>query len=183
MADHPTIFQGVIVRCGGSDLYYPGLVSQALQAIASKPMGRSLLRSITDRVDRAVGGFTVAINKPKSHAQSDGDQGKLVTTWTNKAVRFNEDDACNGNGTRTAVYWNPNILAAPDGARPPFIALAHELIHAMQNLRGTAYKDTRKEEFSTVGLYDYKNKRKRNENAIRAEHGIALRTSYYGLDP
>ena len=179
--DIPTPYQGIIVRCGQQDIYYAGSVNIALQTIASKRVGRSLLRSIVERNDRAQDGFTVVILKPKSHAMADDKTGKLITTWTNKAVRFSEDNACNGTGTRTSVSWNPNILTSPDGSRPPFIALAHELIHAMQNLRGTAFKDTKKEEYATVGLGDYANLRKRNENAIRAEHGVAPRTQYAGL--
>lgn len=183
VADHQTLYAGIIVRCQSDSIYYPGVVNQALEQIASKPLGRSLLKSITKRSDKAVGGFTVVINKPASHAMAElnGTMGPMTLTWTNKAVRFNEIDACNQTGTRSAVYWNPNILESPDGRRPPFIALAHELIHAMQNLRGTAYSDTRKEEFATVGLHEMANRRKRNENGIRGEHGIALRTTYFGL--
>lgn len=179
--DIQTPYQGIIVRCGAQDIYYAGSVNIALQTIASKKFGRSLLRSIVERFDKVQDGFTVVIQKPKSHAMTDDKTGNLITTWTNKAVRYSEDNACNGTGTRTAVTWNPNILSSPDGGRPPFIALAHELIHAMQNLRGTAYKDTKTEEYATVGLGDYANTRRRNENAIRAEHGIAARTQYAGL--
>lgn len=182
MPDIATPYPGIIIRCGADDLYYPGLVSAGLQTIAGKPVGYSLLRSIAKRAEKAQDGFTVVIKKPASHLEPDPtNPAMFVNTWTNKAVRFNEDNACNGTGTRTAVSWNPNILTSPDGSRPPFIALAHELIHALNNLRGTAYKDTRKEEYCTVGLGEYAHRRKRNENAIRAEHGVAARTQYQGL--
>ncbi|HET8727163.1 MAG TPA: M91 family zinc metallopeptidase [Alphaproteobacteria bacterium] len=181
MPDTQTAYPGIIIRHSNEDLYYPGLVNAALTTIASRPVGASLLRSIVKRADRAKFGYTVCINKPRSHAHTDETTGNLVLHWTNKAVRSHENDACNGNGCVTAVYWNPNILSSPDGSRPPFIALAHELIHAMQNLRGTAYKDVRKEEYATVGLAPYAARRKRNENAIRTEHGIAPRMQYSGL--
>lgn len=181
MPDTQTNYAGIIIRHSNEDLYYPGLVNTALTMIASKPLGASLLRSIVKRADRAKFGYTVCINKPKSHMHPDETTGNLVLHWTNKAVRGSEADACNGTGSITAVHWNPNILTSPDGSRPPFIALAHELVHAMQNLRGTAYRDTPTEEYATVGLAPYATKRKRNENAIRAEHGVAPRTQYSGL--
>jgi hypothetical protein len=183
MVDTATTVPGMIIRTGDNEPYYAGMVAAALVEIASKPVGASLLRSIGKRADRAKFGYTVCIQKPSRGRQSHVDEitHQTINDWGNKAVRVNEIDACNGTGTQTVVWWNPNILTSPDGARPPFVALAHELIHALNNLRGTAYADTRKEEYCTVGLDPYATRRKRNENAIRAEHGIAARTQYAGL--
>ncbi len=68
---------------------------------------------------------------------------------------------------------------------PTWIALAHELIHALHHLSGTTYSDkvvaaggeVSREEMATTGLGVYANARI-SENAIRAEAGLALRTHY-----
>lgn len=172
MTDYRTPYNGITVRCSEEQLYYPGLVNRALETIASKRLGYSLLRSIVKRSDKQWFGYTVLILKPENI---------LASNWTNKAVRVHEGNACNRTGTGTVIHWNPNIISTPDGDRPPFIGLAHELIHAMQNLRGTALRNSREEEYATVGLEPYQLKRKRNENAIRHEHGIAARAQYSGL--
>ena len=36
----------------------------------------------------------------------------------------------------SAIKWNPQQTVTPDGKRPPFIGLAHEMIHARHNLKG-----------------------------------------------
>jgi len=74
--------------------------------------------------------------------------------------------------------------------RPPFIGLAHELIHARRNLLGIGYlNDNKTEELHTVGLsllgspvgvtqHDRRRLGAITENDIRAEHGIEPRMRY-----
>lgn len=183
MAETATPYDGMVIRCDDSDLYYAMHVNEALGKIASRPLGASLLKSIHKRAHKANFGYTVCIKKPNGAHGMTGDDGKIVNSWGNIAIRVSEAKAIDGTGTQTVVKWNPNLIQGDGSARPPFIALAHELIHAMNNLRGTAFSDTRTEEMKTVGLGEHANDRKRNENAIRGEHHLALRTQYTGLYP
>lgn len=92
-------------------------------------------------------------------------------------------------GTSAAVTWNPADPGPPGFPRPSFVGLAHELIHALHYVSGTCYRSATgaladlgnsglmEEEMRTVGLFAYANEVP-SENAIRAEHGIGLRTSY-----
>lgn len=72
---------------------------------------------------------------------------------------------------------------------PAWIALAHELIHALHHLSGTAYGDSvqaaggevKREEMWTTGLGPYANTRL-SENKIRAAAGLPPRTFYTFVD-
>jgi hypothetical protein len=74
---------------------------------------------------------------------------------------------------------NHRIMRLPN---PPFVALAHELIHAFHCLSGNRYPDSvdgvRREELYTTGVGPYQDTRI-SENAIRKEHGLPERTCYY----
>jgi len=94
-----------------------------------------------------------------------------------------------GKGTSAAVSFNPLINYDPATftlmlvENPAFVALAHELVHALHTLSGDVIKheDPAKEnlieEARTVGAGKYAGTRF-SENAIRAEHGYAVRTFY-----
>jgi Effector protein len=54
---------------------------------------------------------------------------------TTRTVR--EDNAKNGTGAASGVAWNSNVWDIPgERRRPPYIGLAHELIHAWHNAYG-----------------------------------------------
>jgi hypothetical protein len=182
--DTQTNFAGVIVRLRNPNEsgMFPGIVAEALGKINSKPVGKKLLAGIAGLSSRAKFGYTVCIMRPSGLGIEDKNDGK-GPQWNSGSVakRGNETDACNGTGTVTQVIWNANIVETPDGSRPAFIALAHELVHAYYNLKGEAYSDTSTEEYATVGLAPLKDLREVNENLIRAEHGVALRAQYGGL--
>lgn len=94
-----------------------------------------------------------------------------------------------GKPTSAMVSFNPFVnydtrLKARIGVpTPPFIALAHELVHALHLLSGDRVPDISPsrqemiEEARTVGAGKYAATRI-SENAIRAEHGIARRMFY-----
>ena len=64
-----------------------------------------------------------------------------------------EDNAKNGTGSASGVAWNSNIWDIPgEGRRPPYIGLAHELIHAWHNAYGIMKHVYADEEDFTVGL-------------------------------
>jgi hypothetical protein len=97
-----------------------------------------------------------------------------------------------GNFLESTVYYIPNAEAAYTNLlgiqTPPYIALAHELIHALHSLSGdlrlqygggfAANSGLLHEEARTVGLGIYANTRI-SENAFRRRDGLPLRT-YYG---
>ena len=175
--DINTPYRGIIIRMRSENesAMFPAIVNDALQKIASKPVGNKLLNGIVNYQGRSRFGYTVCIRRPANMTMANG-------TWcgTNKAVRANEIDAKDSNtGSVTVIDFNANIMNTPDGNRPAFIGLAHELIHAYYNLKGKAFPGA-EEELATVGISKVKN-RSITENAIRAEHGIELRKAYSGL--
>ncbi len=185
--DTTTNYPGIIIRLRNANEsgMFPGLVKEALSTIASKPVGQALLNDIVALQGRAKFGFTVCIMRPALLAIEDkhDDRGPQWNCGS-VAKRASEADASNKKtGSPTAVTWNSNIVATPDGSRPAFIALAHELVHALYNLKGEAYADASMEEYCTVGLPPVSTVRAITENRIRAEHNVPLRTAYGGLQP
>jgi hypothetical protein len=158
------------------------LVKDALQAIYSKPIGKSLIDSlVSDGVVNPTINAKVVIMRAASMEYGTVKGNKQDWKGGSKAVRLSEAKAVNGTGTGTVVYWNPNTINTPDGARPGFIALAHELCHALHNLNGTAIYLLRDEEEWTVGL-NAKLQVGPNENQIRKEHGVPHRATYSSED-
>ena len=158
---------------------FPSLVSESLNRIASQPLGRSLLDQIVAQAAKKEFGYTVCIMRPAGLSINVRDGNAPQWSGSSRAVRGNETRAKNGAGTISAVTWNANGLAVPgQGPRPPFIGLAHELIHALYNLLGQALPDDDQEELATVGLPPVAARRPITENGIRAEHGLPLRTAY-----
>ncbi|MCC7267369.1 MAG: hypothetical protein IT546_08515 [Caulobacteraceae bacterium] len=167
------------------------LVVEALRTIYSKPNGKRLLDEFANHSKHAksyLGNQVVLIQRAYSwidghkttgiFSDSSKDASKGLN-WAagSKCIRVDEAAASAG-GTASKILWNPNVIATPDGARPAFVGLAHELIHAFRNARGEANSDTQTEEFLTVGIT---NTYAINENMIRSEHGVPDRTSYIGV--
>jgi hypothetical protein len=175
--DHQTQYQGIIIRLrdASESVHFPAIVDEALRMIASKPVGKQLLENIAGLSGRAKFGYTVCISRPSDMRIINGN-------WcmANRAVRGDEAKAMKADeGSVTAIYFNANIISTPDGDRPTFIGLAHELIHAYYNLKGEALRGPN-EELATVGIGTGP-QRTINENAIRAEHGLPLRSKYTGV--
>lgn len=94
-----------------------------------------------------------------------------------------------GAGTGAVVTFNHKDMGVESPPRPVFVALAHELVHAYHYVSGMCYRaasgglrdggDTglMEEEMRTVGCLKYKGEIP-SENAIRGEHGLALRDRY-----
>ncbi len=178
--DYPTPYKDIVVKCDpAQSVMFPEIVKEALAKIASKPTGKLLLDSIVAS-GQAKFGYKVAIMRPDM-TYGETVKGKQDWKGGSRAVRQHEQNACNGTGVVTMVYWNPNVISNPDGSRPSFIGLAHELVHALHNLNGNASADTKEEEARTVGLNQYLNVPP-NENRIRKEHGVPGRTKYESED-
>ncbi|TCK35255.1 NleD-like pathogen effector protein (putative zinc metallopeptidase) [Paraburkholderia sp. BL8N3] len=101
-----------------------------------------------------------------------------AAAWASAQMRFLDGDI----GSPSMIRWNPSKYDSPDGHRPPFIGLAHELIHAMRSLKGETAVYAEADELAVTGLRPYP-AGPITENAIRADHGIAPRSRYSGLQP
>lgn len=88
-----------------------------------------------------------------------------------------------GIGGHTSVKWNASNVMAAGAARPPYIGLGHELVHALHNTLGdqpgsdNGHSTTALYEYLCVGLGVYA-ALPITENALRAAAGLALRTQY-----
>ena len=183
---------------------------RALDKINSKPIGRDLLKILSQR-HRGIGiktkGLKVVIklgqgtlNGAQPGAMSTGSLGKTAALPTGNigaVVRAPANPGSvirlPGTGMGSVVQYNPNVEHQYNTIgvdTPAFIALAHELIHAMHVLSGDltkAYSWTNGtmasscgailEEARTVGVGKYANTRI-SENAIRHEHNLMRRTYY-----
>jgi hypothetical protein len=187
----PSTFQGIAIATYGDPGSFADVVNDALREIGSRPIGRMLLSSIE-------------LDGPAPPANANGvkvtirDAARFAGR-SNVSIRANEANGCwqasqgastEGPGTFSIIHWDPNIKQTPDGVRPPFIGLAHELIHARRNLLGIGYlNDNKTEERHTVGLsllgssvgvtqHDRRRLGAITENDIREEHGIEPRMKY-----
>ena len=180
--DFTTQYDGIIVRLRTADesAMFPGLVNEALLTINSRPRGRALLDGIVANASKMKFGFTICIMRPSGLSVVNDGNGPQ---WSSGSIckRTNEMKACDGTGCVSSITWNANVIATPDGARPAFIGLAHELIHAYYSLLGQGVLKAKDEEYCTVGLPPHALTRDITENSIRAEHGLPMRMSYVGL--
>ena len=122
---------------------------ESLDMIISKPLGQRLLAEISAKSATVAFAPWAGIIKIY-RAERPIDQGG------SKATAVREDNAKNGTGTASGVAWNSNIWDIPgEGRRPPYIGLAHELIHAWHNAYGIMKQVYEEEEDFTVGLNQY----------------------------
>jgi hypothetical protein len=186
-SDTPTNYAGIIIRMNSptESVMFPSLVKDALAQIHATATGKKLLLGIASRAASAKFGYTVCVKR----ADMTYD-GTCETKWkgTNVAKRGNEAAATSGGSSVTAVTYNANMIKTPDGNRPSWIGLAHELIHAYYNLKGKGLPagtiqnvngPVEQEEMATVGLGPGPH-RSITENMIRGEAGIPLRETYGG---
>ena len=175
---HDTRYEHIKVRIDeASSPMYVTMVNEALDKIYSKPVGKLLIDSIIEN-GQAQFGYKVCIKRPDMGVTVI--RGEKVIGSGNTAIRINELNACNGQGTQTLIKYNHNTIATPDGSRPNFIGLAHELVHALHNLNGDASSNTAEEEYRTVGIGKFANE-EICENSIRVEHNVPRRMVYSEL--
>lgn len=209
----PSDYAGIEI---GVDLYrgnnwvpdtFKGVVVEALNTIATKPVGRKLLTELgrlatgTKKVVIEYGKLSTAAplaiidnaSRKKVQPKLGDDQYDLQKMMEVKELigKFVDDghggkDFVNAAGTGAVVTYNHEDVG--DG-RPKFIALAHELVHAYHYMSGSCARAANggiqhqgnsglmEEEMRTVGFGAYKDE-ELCENAIRAEHKVPLRASY-----
>lgn len=96
-----------------------------------------------------------------------------------------------GSGSSALVLFDPDMPAGPDGERPNWIALGHELIHAYHYVTGTcarpltgstnADSGLSEEEMQTIGTGGYDGHIP-SENWLRESAKFPKRTKYSGYD-
>ncbi|MCF6776536.1 M91 family zinc metallopeptidase [Thiotrichales bacterium 19X7-9] len=153
------------------------LAKEAMNQIASKANGKELVTQLQQS------GYKVFIKRQGTehhvlNVEKISSSNSIINadiTYTNK-VEVNKHFSSKKVIT---VCWNPNHIHAEGGIeRPPFIGLAHELIHAWHIINGDSFEEHRSEELATVGLLEFEKSRNINENKIRQEHNLPFRTSY-----
>ena len=131
----------------------------------------------------------VARNYPNPQASLQNPRLMAIETGVTEDNR--QRTYVGGAGTGAVVVWASQDPGPPwvGGHRPGFIALAHELVHAHHYLRGSCYRAATgfvedngntgimEEEMRTVGCQRFVGEVP-SENAVRADHHIAARTSY-----
>lgn len=146
---------------------------EALDKIASQPVGKRLLKEINEHAPTfGPWGGSIKIYRAQLPIEQGGSKAAAVNELNAKAP---------GVGSASGVAWNSNIFAIPgQGPRPPFVGLAHELIHAWHNALGTKKQDYDDEEAFTVGLGPYMvpGPNSITENMIRLEHNVSIRHRY-----
>lgn len=103
-------------------------------------------------------------------------------TSRNSAQANSEQNARNGKGTGTTVYFNPrNTTGGADEngstKRPSFVGLGHELGHAEDNAAGK--KPGGVDAMLPGSTPPSERNSVARENEIRKEHGLPLRPSYH----
>jgi hypothetical protein len=154
--------------------------SDALNKIRSEKVGKGLLKTIAAKC--LFSGKSVFI---AYHVASLAGISGMPT----EAYGYVAQDAekkvyfVPGLGQSASVTWDPEDPGPPYAQRPSFVGLAHELIHAFIIVHGMQVADTNTadglaiNECQVVGLGRFAGE-PFTENAIRAEHGIELRTKY-----
>jgi hypothetical protein len=183
---------------------FVGAVRTALNAIESAPIGQGLLRDISRAclsrghrviIERITEGSTAvplddvspAARKRIQSLMAEG--GSLGSPAQQEMARLNSQSGLimrpsgggyvRGGGTSAVICWAHDQRLEHD-PRPPYIALAHELVHAYHFVMGACFaaytggfmdkkSGVAQEEMRTVGLGPYADEIP-SENAIRAEH-------------
>lgn len=198
--NHPGIYvrdpEKKIALSGGAAKVFPSatffdLVNVALNEIGAYPIGKALLKSLAARclfTDEAI----KVVIKYGTGGLSENPETSVDTIAT-KVVQNPAKPMklryMAGKGSTCVVTFNPLRTKVDNKYRPPFIGLAHELIHAYHDVHGAGYRGYRgtlgqdsgkaEEEMRTVGLQSYADE-DFTENKIRKEHGLPARPSYSG---
>ncbi len=189
---------------------------EALNTIITQPVGLALIQAVSDkcRVDATKkviieyirGG---AIAAPTSDTSNEfrrkiqlpnmlgGETGFVASQMSNPDIVARPTgnllksgtikEYIGGTGASAIICFNHNDTGL-DG-RPKFVALAHEMVHALHYLNGMCYRGIgdkiesgmnsgiMEEEMRTVGFAKYE-KEVPSENAIRDEHRVPRRKHY-----
>lgn len=209
----PTSCPGIQVQIepDATPAHFLAAVESDLRMIASGSIGNDLL-DLIDKRSRGIGiGWAetgkypnVTVCYAEGFTEAAAKTERKWEHYVRRKGHFGAMDRpyrASGGGHFMWVSYRPNSPTTTDaetgytanqGIRtPPYIVLAHELIHAWHGMSGTmelkdkvtiagpngqTYELAREEAY-TVGLGSYANTRI-SENAIRAEHRLPPRTYY-----
>jgi hypothetical protein len=188
---------------------------QHLRTIDSRPIGQLLLKKLNKRCEENTQTCIIVLGKT-TMIDPDGDNipgyaevylPSMVhavpptapgpADFRVRQASYMTAPGQRGAGSPALVCYNPdfNYSTALEQLihlrTPPFVALAHELVHALHIVSGKVWRpgdaaggfdkrqemETMVEEARTVGCGKYAS-RKITENGIRAEHGLPLRQYY-----
>ncbi len=187
---------------------FRGAIEEALDQIASKPVGKKLLDDIalnasgTKHVVIEYGRMSTAAPL----AVITNASRRMVQSLPSDTERLNPNEMVRNPDLVGRMVDNDGIKtfvpAAGTGAvvtfnhedhgldgRPSFVALAHELVHAFHYLSGSCYRaaDGGLQDGGNTGLMEEEMRtvgcekyagESPSENAIRKEHGVPLRKTY-----
>jgi hypothetical protein len=178
LINYNVAYPGIRIDDQGGASTFAQTAKDSLDVIISRPLGLRLLAEISARSAAVTFGAWAGIIKIYRAERRIEEGGS-------KAAPVSEAEAKNGTGSASGVAWNSNIWVIPgQGQRPPYIGLAHELIHAWHNAYGTKKADYDDEENFTVGLGQHMMPNPLavpatiTENMIRLEHGVPIRHRY-----
>lgn len=190
-----------------------GQAETALQKLASKPRGNSLLAHI-ERL--STNGRSLRINVTGAHLDSTARPALSVMQAVALGIPDNDLDPENnakatelaswvdgrrGVGTSAVIDWNPSQYPEVDAAGKPrvsdneglaFISLAHELVHGYRMMKGkyAGGSSDRYSEGTPAALEEDRAVglgkyagKQLSENGVRQEHGLPLRTQYRAGTP
>ncbi|NIG12913.1 hypothetical protein F3J37_01665 [Pantoea sp. Al-1710] len=177
----------------------------ALTKIKSKPVGRQLLKEISDL---SKNGRSISVNVSetfrsqsipiltKSQLKKYGIEESYSTESNIKAQQISAKKGFmrKGEGVSSIVDFDPSYFVkvtlsghhqSEINEELAFTTLAHELIHSYRFLKGTSFNtsggveslETKREERRVIGTGEFANA-KISENAIRREHGLTERTKH-----
>jgi hypothetical protein len=208
--DYPPIYVSNDAYTGGENIEIPttwkGRVEVALGELNSNPCGSQLLTMLSQACERKGKRVVIVygnnqcapctietvtdnekrLNPKVSEWMSNANIVQIGINKTGEKPKFVENEGACG-----LVLFNPDHPAGPDGERPTWVALGHELIHAYHYVTGTCARALEgstnmnsgcsEEEMQTIGTRGYDGQVP-SENWLRASASVPDRTRYSGYD-
>ncbi|MGB8647429.1 MAG: DUF4157 domain-containing protein [Anaerolineae bacterium] len=168
----------------------PGFKTEVLSAFArlmSKPKGRELVHKIL--TEGGPGAKSIGF---RPLLRSNAESGVIAAAGAkDEALAINKSKSVTPTGTGTGIklpagYRDTDVrthdTAGDETLAPMFVMLAHELIHALHNLRGTNQKETEYTEHDPKHIWEHLEEEQTistgteiTENMVRGEHGLTAR--------
>ncbi len=188
--------------------FFKAIVKENLRALSLLPTGKALLKAIRDAkpsyrsdfprgvnvllqppLERnwstpGLGARTGVITDQTKYDNFQNGIGKLIPSMPSKtqvqAVSTNR--ASDGTGSVAWLFYSNNEILSDSGMWfIPHITMGHELIHCLHSLWGEMDKNSRYEEYKTVGIKGFQDYTY-TENKLRADAGFPTRTKYFADD-
>lgn len=206
--DYPPIFISTDVHKGNVEVpsTWKGRVEVIMGELRSNARGALLLQMLSDACERKHQRVVVAYGSnqcaPCTLEVITDDEKRLkpdLKGWMSNphivAIGVDKSGAkrkfIENAGACGLVLFDPDVRPGPDGDRPAWIALGHELVHAYHYVTGTCARALEgstdsdsglsEEEMQTVGTRGY-DRQVPSENWLRDGDSKPLRTTYSGYD-